>query len=324
MWQFRSFLPVTEDEEVVTLGEGLTPLCEHVSEDLPKLFFKVEYINPTCSFKDRSASLLLTKAKSSRSKSVVIDSSGNAAASISAYAARGGMECDVFVPSSTSPAKLKQIESYGASVRKVEGTRNDVLNAAVKFATENSKYYCGFQLNPFATDALKTIAYEIALQCGEALPDYVMLPMGTGGLLIGSSKGFKDLLSLKWIAARPKIMGVQPEGCSPIAKAFLSGKKIVPVDHPETVAEGLKIGNPLKGETAVKSIRESGGLALTVTDDEILQAGEYAAKRCGLFVEPSGAVSLAGLFKLVREGRISKKGRAACLLTGSGLKHLKA
>ena len=320
MWQFRDFLPVSDSEEPVTLGEGQTPLCEHHAKNLPKTLFKVEYMNPTSSFKDRSASLMLTKARAAKAKSVVVDSSGNAAASVSAYAARAGIECDVFVPSETSPGKVKQILSYGANFSKVEGTRQDVLSAAVSFAKESGGYYCGFQLNPFATEAYKTVAYEIALQSGDALPQYVISPMGTGGLLIGCSKGFEELLKLKWIADRPRIVGVQPDGCAPIVSAISTGEKVIPVGHPETIAEGLKIGNPYKGGLAVRKIRESGGFALSVSDEEIVEAADYLAKRCGFFVEPSGAVSAAGLFKLVREGRVSRRSRVVCLLTGSGLK----
>jgi len=154
------------------------------------------------------------------------------------------------------------------------------------------------------------------------VPDYVVLPAGTGGLLIGTAKGFEDMRSLGWTDRSPKIVGVQAQGCSPIVEAFNTGGKIVPIDDPHTVAEGLKIGNPYKGLTAVSKIKQSGGLAVSVSDQEILSARDFLAKKCGLFVEPSGAVSAAGLRRLLDDGTIPANARVVCVLTGSGLKQL--
>jgi threonine synthase len=324
MWQFRKLLPVSSNQEIVSLGEGLTPVgkLSPIGQSFPEAEFKSEHQNPTSSFKDRSASLLITKAKSLGAKKVVIDSSGNAAASIAAYAAKAGIGCHAFVHTKTSPNKLHQIASYGANVSEIEGTRQDVLEAAVQFSDREGGFYCGFQLNPFATEAYKTIAYELNLQNGNKVPDYIICPMGTGGLLIGCAKGFEDILKLGWAVKRPKIVGVQPVGCSPIVNGFIRRGKVIPVEHPDTIAEGLKIGHPFKAELAIKKIKESKGIAISVSDEEILEASQYLAKKCGLFVEPSGAVSVAGLFRLIEGGRVSRRSKVLCLLTGSGLKHV--
>ncbi len=322
MWQFRQLLPVYDDEELVSMGEGQTPLVWGSLENTvsPKIAFKVDYLNPTLSFKDRGASLLLTKAKSAKFRSVLIDSSGNAASAVAAYSARAGIDCHAFIPVSTSPNKIYQISAYGASVSKIEGTRQDVLEAARAFADKTHGYYCGFQFNPFATEATKSIAYEIAQEMNWDAPDYVIVPIGTGGLLIGCSKGFEDLRNLGWISGRTKIIGVQPEGCSPIVEAFLTKGEIKPMDHPETIAEGLKIGHPHKGQLAVKEIVRSGGRAIIVSDTEILEAVRYLARKHGIFAEPSGAASTAGLLKLSKEEFFSKSDKIICVVTGSGLK----
>jgi threonine synthase len=321
MWGFRDLLPVLNHEEPVTLGEGMTPMTQTGSTmgDLSSVWLKLEYLNPTCSFKDRTASLLLTKAKSHGMRSVIIDSSGNAAASIAAYAAAVNIACNVFVPSTTSPFKLRQMAAYGASISKIDGTRQEVLEAARDFAKKNGGYYCGFQINPFATEANRTIAYEIAQQLRWHVPDFVFIPMGTGGLLLGCIDGFEELLRLGWTSRIPLVIGVQPIGCAPIVDAFSRRGGIVPIEDPHTVAEGLKIGRPYKGAAVIEALIRVGGEAISVTDDEILRAQELLS-RVGFYVEPSGAVSTAGFLKLLKKGDLPRGREAACILTGSGLK----
>jgi threonine synthase len=322
MWQFSELLPLAPGEEPLTLGEGGTPLVLGAKpQSSAKLAFKVDYVNPTGSFKDRGAALLLTKARSEGAKAVVIDSSGNAAAAVSAYSASASIDCHVFVPATTSPDKLRQILAYGARLTKVEGTREDVLKAAKAAAAQSGSYYCGFQFNPFAAEASKTVAYEIAQQRGWDAPDYVILPMGTGGLAIGCAKGFSDLVKLGWISQQPKIIGAQAEGCAPLVRALRDGgSKMVPVEHPHTVAEGLKIGNPYRWPFVVEEIARTGGTAVAVSEPEIRHACEVLAKAEGLYAEPSGAVSFAAYQKLSGENAFSRDDEVVCVLTGSGLK----
>lgn len=323
MWQFKDFLPVNANEHIVTLGEGSSPLVwgESDRNSISQVTgYKLDYVNPTCSFKDRGASLLLTKAKNANATSVVIDSSGNAAAAVAAYSSRANIACYVFVPAYTSVDKIEQIKSYGAEVKKIDGTRQQVLESARDFAKRTGGYYCGFQLNPFAAEATATVAFEIAVQTNWNPPDQILLPMGTGGLLIGCAKGFLRLHELGWISRIPKLIGVQPEGCSPISYAFHSQEPITPLDNPVTIAEGLKIGNPYKGNLALAEIRRTGGDALIVSDEEIKDAVMFLAKQNGIYSEPSGAVSTAGFLKIAKSGYFSAEERIVCVVTGSGLK----
>jgi threonine synthase len=325
MWQFRDLLPVSPEETIVTLGEGCTPLVWEEKDNArpknPKLGFKLDFQNPTCSFKDRSASLLLTKARKARANSTVIDSSGNAAASVAAYSARARINCEVFVPVSASPDKLLQISSYGSNISKIEGSRQDVLKAAKEYAKKSAdRYYCSFQLNPFALEATATISYEIASQMNWREPDYVVVPMGTGGLLIGIARGFSRLREMDWIKNVPKIVGVQPSGCATIVRSLLSGRPIVPVEHPDTIAEGLKIGQPYRGEMAIEEIKSSRGTGVLVSDEEIREATIYLSNIHGIYAEPSAAASTAGFRKLSRSGYFPTNSTIVCIVTGSGLK----
>lgn len=324
IWRFSEFLPIDADQ-AITLGEGLTPLIKARSlmyiTGFKNVYLKFEFLCPTGSFKDRGSSVLISKAKGLGAETVTIDSSGNAASSISSYAAKAGLHCFVFVPSYASVGKMIQIMANGATVFAVEGTRKDTYETAKKAYQDFGWYYCGFQTNPFASEGLKTVAYEICEQFNWNPPDRIVIPVGTGGNLVGCWKGVKELHEMGWISKDPSLVCIQPEGCAPIAKAHKGKMRDVsPVEKPETVAEGLMIGYPFKGRLALKALEKTEGLAETVSDAEIINAMKLLAKKEGVFVEPSGAASVAGMLKLIEEGKMCKDETIVCLLTGSGLK----
>jgi threonine synthase len=264
---------------------------------------------------------MISKARQLGVKTVAIDSSGNAAAAVASYAAKANLRCCVFAPSYASTAKLVQSQAYGATVFAVTGTRGETYDTA-KVAYQHFRwYYCGFQTNPYATEGLKTIAYEICEEMNWEPPDWIIFPVGTGGNLVGCWKGLKELHKLGWITHLPSLVCVQGQGCAPIVDAFKSNSSsVMPVEKVKTVAEGLMIGHPLKGSLVLKALSETGGVAETVTDQEILQAGKLLAKSEGVFVEPSAAVAAAGAMKISRLGKIAKDDAVVCVLTGSGLK----
>ena len=317
MWRYAELLP-TDPRQAVTLGEGFTPLVKARSSS--EILFKLEFSSPTGSFKDRGSSTLISKAVELKAKATAIDSSGNAAASLSAYRAKAGLPCYVFAPAYASPSKLLQSQSYGSRLFKVEGTRRDTYEVASAAYKRFGWYYCSFQTNPYASEGMKTIGYEICEQLRWKPPDWIIFPVGTGSGLIGCWKGLKEMLELGWISKMPHIGCIQPEGCGPISTAFKGSHPIVAVEKPKTVAEGLMIAKPLKGDLVLKALKETDGIADTVSDDRIVAAGVELAKTEGLFVEPSAAASYAGLLKLRAQGKVSRGERMVCILTGSGLK----
>ena len=323
IWRYSEFLPVPR-EDAVSLGEGTTPTIASrgVSSErgLEHLFFKNETTNPSFSFKDRGSSVMVSHAKASGEPQVMIDSSGNAASSLSAYAAKAGLSCYIFTPAHASPGKIVQSSFYGAQVIKVDGSRHDAYRAAMDIKERLEWYYCG-HVNPFLTDGTKTISHEIAEHFNWDPPDWVAYPVGSGGGLYGCWKGFEELQEIGWVDRTPGLVCVQPEGCNPISRAFERGaNRVTPVERAETVAEGLSIIEPERGDAVLKVIRSSGGLAASVSDEEILDASKMLGRLEGLFVEPSSSTALAGILKLKAEGRIDPGDMVVCVLTGSGLK----
>jgi threonine synthase len=324
IWRYNELLPLDLDD-AITLGEGYTPLVKAKSigqmAKLRNLHLKLDFTCPTGSFKDRGASVMISKAKQLGVKTVAIDSSGNAAAAIAGYSAKADLQCCVFAPSYASAAKLVQSQAYGATVFAVKGTRGETYDTAKTAYQHFGWYYCGFQTNPYATEGLKTIAYEICEHSDWNPPDWIVFPVGTGGNLAGCWKGLKELYKLGWIAHLPSLVCVQGKGCAPIVDAFKSNSSsVLPIEKTKTIAEGLMIAHPLKGRLVLKALSEAKGIAETVTDLEILHAGKLLAKNEGVFVEPSAAVAVAGAMKISRLGKLAKDDSIVCVLTGSGLK----
>jgi threonine synthase len=321
LWRYAKALPVHE-ESIVTFGEGFTPLIQSKKLDAPAhIFAKLDYVAPTSSFKDRGSTVAVSKANELSVRSIAIDSTGNAAASVSAYAAKAGIQCYVFIPSYTEQEKVVQVLASGATVVKVNGTRQDCHEVVEAAYRKFGWYYCGFMVSPYAIEGTKTIAYEVCEQMNWNPPDWIVFPVGTGSGIIGCYRGLQELRRLGWISRISKLVCIQAEGCAPIARAYKQQETdILPVKEPKTVAEGLAVGAPPKGQLVFEALRKTGGIAETVSDTETLETARTLAAREGLFVEVSSAPSVAGAIKLMHAGIIDKKDTVVCELTGTGLK----
>ena len=316
LWRYRAMLPVKYGEGIISLGEGFTPLVETQVYGT-KIHCKLEFLAPTGSFKDRGTAVLVNVLRGLGVKRVVEDSSGNAGASLAAYAARSGIEAAIYVPAYASPNKLAQIAVYEARLVKVEGPRERAAQAVQEAAAQGA-YYASHYYNPFTLEGLKTIAYEIWEQLGERAPDNLVLPVGQGTLLLGAYRGFKDLLTVGLIERLPRLFAVQAEPCAPLYEAYQRGlDDAFPIEKGQTVAEGISIAQPVRGRQVLAAVRETGGAVLAVSDEETLRARDELA-RCGLYVEPTSAVAIAALLRL--RGLIGLEEIAIVPLTGSGLK----
>jgi len=313
LWRYHELLPISA-KEAVSLGEPITPLIQLDSMDLKSCLAKLEYLFPTGSFKDRGSSVMISAAKLMGVREVVEDSSGNAGASVAAYCAKAGILCKIIVPSYASGSKLLQIKAYGAEVI-VKESRDDAAGLAMKEA-EKGTFYASHVWNPFFIEGTKTFAFEVWEQLGLKEPDAVVLPAGHGTLLLGAYKGFSELKDLDMIDEIPRLFGVQAEGCSPLVD-YLHGKS--GDEGNSQLAEGIMIRNPPRLEEMARSIRETGGDAVTVGDEEIKQHWKNLAK-IGFFVEPTSAATIAGLKRLLKQGLIDRDELVIVPLTGSGLK----
>jgi threonine synthase len=317
IWRYREALGIAEDAPAVSLGEGMTPLVDACLGGL-RAGLKVDYLCPTGSYKDRGSSVMLTQLRAWGLPRIVEDSSGNAGASIAAYAALAGIPSDIYVPASTSAGKAAQIELYGANMVKVAGTREDTARAALDAGKQH--FYASHNWSPWFLAGMKTAAYEIAEQMDWCVPDWVVTPAGGGGLLCGLYLGFHDLLRAGITKSIPRLVAVQADACDPIYRAWQAGLPDVPaVAKRVTVAEGISVAQPVRGPLILQAIRESGGMAATVSDEEIWAALPILGG-LGLYVEPTAAAAPAALLRLRREGAIPADARVVVLLTGSGLK----
>lgn len=324
VWRYRSFLPADESKKV-TLGEGGTPLykCERLGEmlGLRELYVKYEGANPTGSFKDRGMTVGVTKALEFGAKTVACASTGNTAASLSAYSARAGLRCLVLLPvGKVALGKLAQAMIYGAEVIGVRGNFDEALEIVNRLCKERGDIYLLNSINPFRPQGQKTIGFEIVEQLG-GVPDRVIVPMGNCANIWAIYKGFVEFEKVGITETIPKMTGIQAEGAKPIVDAIKRGlKTFVPVPNPETIATAIRIGNPVNGPKAIRAIRESGGTAESVTDEEIIEAQKLLAKREGIGVEPASASTIAGLRKLLAMGEIDRDERIVCVATGNVLK----
>lgn len=312
MWRYREFLPVLKEGCVVSMGEGFTPLLTKRLWGVEALF-KLDYMNPTGSFKDRGASLMISNLKAVGVKEVAIDSSGNAGAAVAAYSAAAGIECRVFVPADAPRGKKVQIASYGAELVEVKGPRDAVHRAAIEAL--DSAVYASHMWNPFFIEGLKTLAYECVEQAGP--PDAALLPVGSGGLLLGVYKGFAELRELGVIDRIPQMVAVQAAGFTPVYDALHEPYASDPPRIP--LADGIAIPQPPRLRQVVEAVRRTGGEAIVVEDQGIIRAFKALA-RMGFFVEPTSATALAALEKAREQGIIGKGERVYIPLTGSGLK----
>ncbi|AKK30603.1 pyridoxal-5'-phosphate-dependent protein subunit beta [Mycobacterium sp. EPa45] len=327
----QSVLPVPVGRSI-TLGEGNTPMIP--SQTLPSVRFKLEFLSPTLSFKDRGAVVLAALAAELRVGRAVVDSSGNAGTAAAAYFARAGIDCEVLVPASTSPEKLAQIRAHGATLTLVPGSRADTAAAAMDIAALPGMFYASHVYHPYFMHGVKTYGYEIWQQNGRRLPSGVLVPVGNGTLLLGCYLAFAELVAAGLADRMPALFAVQAAGCAPLAAvwegAVWEGAVWEGTEYAAapTVAEGIAITAPPRAEQILAAVRACGGTIVTVDDDAIV-AGRHALAREGLFVEPTAAVCYAAA--VAAPGRSESNwrrlndflagGDMVLPLCGAGLKH---
>lgn len=327
VWKYRELLPAIDQSKIVTLGEGGTNLhyCRRLASKLglSGVYVKNEGENPTGSFKDRGMTVGVTKALELGIERVACASTGNTSASLAAYAAKSGIKCSILIPSGkVAFGKLTQAIVHGAEIIQIHGNFDDALRVVMKLCAKHPIYLLN-SVNPYRLEGQKTIAFELVDQfnLARAIPDKVILPVGNAGNISAIWKGFTELDHINMIQNLPQMIGVQAEGAAPITNAVKGGKEVIePITSPETVATAIRIGAPVNWRKALKAIRESKGLAETVSDEEIIKAQKLLASYEGLFVEPASAASIAGLIKLTKSGKIDKKENVVCITTGHGLK----
>jgi threonine synthase len=331
MWKYFDLLPPTKQENVVSLGEGATPLLKsrRLAEvlGLKNLYLKDETRNPTGSFKDRCMSVAVSVAKEFGFKSAVTASSGNAAAALSAYSAKAGIEVYAFVLEQAGYGKIAQLLFCGARVFRVRGLgKEDPTVKLMKITHEEFGFYPSPSFgpfNPYQVEGPKTISYEIVEQMNYSTPNWVFIPVGAASLLTGVWKGFRDFRELGIIENYPRLFAVQSEGNPPFVRAFKEGQdpfNIKPCEKPNTVASGLADPYPWDGDAGLQALKITNGDAEAVPDSLILKSMKLLAIYEGIFAEPSGATGLAGLIKAVEEGKIDRDEPVVVLVTGHGLK----
>jgi threonine synthase len=314
LWRYREAIPVSRDESVVSMGEGVTPL-EEMHFGGRRVFVKIDYLFPTGSYKDRGAAVLVSKAKELGITKVVEDSSGNAGSAIAAYCARAGIRCEIYVPGNTSPEKLVQIETYGAKLRRVTGSRERTAEVTMEAALET--YYASHCWNPYFLHGTKTFAFETWEQMDRQAPDTVVLPVGHGTLFLGTYIGFRELRDAGLVKKIPRLVGIQSAFCAPLFQAYRKGaEKGLAIEKKETLAEGIAIAKPIRGKQILKAVRETGGEILAVTEREVAVALKEMGQR-GHYIEPTAAATIAGLQKYLKH---IKKEVVVSTLTGVGLK----
>jgi len=315
VWRYAEFFPYVKKAEVITLGEGWTPLVKLSGN----VYFKLESLNPTGSFKDRGSTVLISSLHTLVKKAggyVSEDSSGNAGASIAAYAACAGLRAKIYVPENVSGPKFNQIQFYGAEVVKVSGNRSKVADEAQK--ADKGKIHVGHILHPLFRDGIRSLAYEIAEQLDWRAPEYIYLPVSAGTLLLGVISGFKHLAKSSVIETMPKIVACQTRQVSPLYHRFKNLCYTIP-ERITSIADALVSVNPPLLNIMVKNLKEADGDAVMVEEDEIFNAFVELARK-GFFVEPSSAVAYAAYKKQLKNKEASKDDKAIIVLTGMGLK----
>lgn len=318
MWRYREAIPLEPNSEIVSYGEGGTPIIPVNFKNSCSALIKQEHLFQSGSYKDRGASVLMSKVKQLGIKHVVQDSSGNAGASIATYARKANISCDIYVPIDTSPSKTTQILAMGANIYKVQGNRKETATQA--FEAAKKSYYASHSFNPFFFQGTKTFAYEICEQLNWKAPDSIVLPAGNGTLIIGCFIGFSELYSLGIIAKMPKIIAVQSAHCDPLNK-LIQDANFNPNTYQaqDTLAEGIAIPNPIRAVEMIEAIQATHGKVILVTETEITQAWREMSQQ-GFFIEPTSAACIAGLTQYL--SGLGQTEVCVSLFSGNGLKSI--
>ena len=328
MWRYRALLPIAAGAAAPPLHVGGTPLYQAqalgAQLGLPNLFIKDDGRNPTASFKDRASALVLMKAQEQGASIVTTASTGNAGAALAGLAASTGQRTVIFAPKAAPPAKVAQLQTYGATVLLVDGNYDAAFELCLAASKEFGWYCRNTGYNPYTVEGKKTAAFEICEQLSWRAPDCIFVSVGDGNIITGLHRGLQDLLALGWIDRLPKLMAVQASGSSAIYNAWASGAEAITPVQATTVADSIAADLPRDGLRALRAIRQTGGKAIQVTDAEILAAIPLLARLTGVFAEPAGAAALAGLQAEMRDLRsaIAPEATVVLMITGNGLKDI--
>jgi threonine synthase len=325
VWRYRPLLPVSAAENIVSLGEGGTPLIKSrgiaQKHGLSNLHFKNEGVNPTFSFKDREVSLAVSMAKELGLIPISIASSGNAGSALSAYSAKAGIKSVILTPSYTPNEKVVQMSVYGSVVLRVKGT-TDTCRSLLDEGKKRFKWnpFNTSILRSFAIEGTKTISFELFEQLNYETPSVVIVPTGSGRGLLSMWKGFHELRELGQIERMPRMVSVQPSLQHPIVDAVMGESHPISEKSKPSIATALLVAKPPELALVANAIKSTDGLAVAVSDEEILRAESTLAKEEGVFAEPAAASSVAALLKLVESGQLARDEKIVCVITGSGLK----
>lgn len=328
MWRYAEVLPVENEQFQVSLGEGFTPLLQATSLGrkigVPKLYIKDEGLNPTGSFKARGMSAAISRAAELGAQAIAIPSAGNAGGATAAYAARAGLPAHIFMPKDVPQANYIECKVLGAHVELIDGLISDCGKIVASRKEAEGWFDISTLKEPYRVEGKKTMGYELAEQFDWELPEVVIYPTGGGTGLIGMWKAFDEMEQMGWIGPeRPRMISVQAAGCAPIVRAYSAGDEHAePWIDPETIAAGLRVPAAVGDFLMLKAIRDSGGCALSVTDEELMASASKMAVAVGSFPAPEGAATLAALEKLIAQNLVSERERVVLFNTGTGLKYI--
>ncbi len=330
LWRYREVLPVADDENIVSLGEGWTPMlhAERLGNELGinQLYIKDESQNPTQSFKARGMSAAVSMAKELGAQKLAVPSAGNAAGALAAYAARAGLECFIFMPDDTPRANVIECEQTGAHVTLMRGLITDCGADVARRKEAEGWFDVSTLKEPYRVEGKKTLGYELAEQFDWELPDVIIYPTGGGTGLIGMWKAFDEMEQMGWIGSkRPRMVTVQASGCAPIVRAFEEGKRFADeFPNAQTTASGLRVPKAIGDFLILDAIRASNGTAVSVTDEELIAATREIGALEGVFCAPEGAACLPALRQLLETGTVSRDERVVLFNTGAGVKYLES
>ena len=327
MWRYRPFLPVEEDSPAPPLRVGWSPLykADRLSKvlGLKTLYIKDDGQNPTASLKDRASAMAVVKAREAGADTIACSSTGNAASSLAGNAAAAGLSTYIFVPSRAPKGKVAQLMIFGATVISVDGSYEDTF-ALSKAAIDRWGWYNrNAAINPYLSEGKKTVSFELMEQLHWQVPDYVALSVGDGCTIAGVWKGFKDLYETGFIDRLPRLLSVQAEGCCPLNRALQTGEPWSPMEE-NTLADSIAVGVPRNADKALNAVRESGGIAVNVSDEEILEAMRLLGRTQGVFGEPAGVAGTAGVKKALALGLLDPDSTVVSIVTGNGLKDVQS
>ena len=323
MWRYRELLPVEPDTPDTPLRVGWSPLyeAETLARQLGvgKLYVKDDGLNPTASLKDRASAMAVAKAREAGAKVIACSSTGNAASSLAGNAAAAGLKTYIFVPSRAPKGKVAQLMTFGATVISVQGSYEDTFELSKQAIDKWGWYNRNAAINPYLSEGKKTVALEIMEQLGWQVPDYIAISVGDGCTIAGLWKGLKDLYAIGFIDRLPRLISAQAEGCCPLNRAIETGEPWHPMEE-NTLADSIAVGVPRNADKALMAIRESDGLTVNVSDEEIMAAQKLLGRTCGVFGEPAGVTGTAGVKKLCEQGKLGAHDTVVSVVTGNGLK----